>query len=261
MTRPVAVMTLHTRAGWRHEGIAPLWSYSVNLFRQHLVETGQFTGLVLHADVLGAAWAKSLELPFTEIVVADFSELPPAFAAAKLATYSRQTGPFIHFDGDVLIARPLPEWLLAAPAAFERVEPWCPCNGDMASGWELPPAWQSGVEACCRLAWNCGLAGGQDWTVFAAAADTCLGVLRLNASRIKDGGEASVFCEQWGLARELPRFGTACLLPGVPVASEAAAGKYWHLAAKLKTAPEWQRFVARGLRAHFPAAAARALPP
>ena len=67
---------------------------------------------------------EEMRLPYTEVHVIydDNLCLPQHWALAKIKTYSMQTVPFLHVDGDVYISRPFDESLEHAPLVVQNEE-------------------------------------------------------------------------------------------------------------------------------------------
>ena len=65
-----------------------------------------------------------LQLPYTEVnVVYDENLcLPQHWAYAKIKTYSLQTKPFVHVDGDVYLCEALPEIVLSSSVIVQNRE-------------------------------------------------------------------------------------------------------------------------------------------
>ena len=249
-----AQMSLWTAPdGWRHEGMEALWTLSTLRLRR-LADAGHFNGLELVTDAQGEAWARGLGLPFTRITRA-LDALPRAagkiWSAGKLLAYSQWTEPTVHIDGDVLLKRALPEWLVKAPFFFERAEVGCPCRAGVPDAdllaWDMPADWRRGLEECHGLSYNFGIAGATAWREFAGAATRCLDVVLANCGRRGHGGTASVFIEQWCMTRQLDPWRIATLLPAAPLSLYAARGDYRHLAGGLKISPGWLRSVQHAL--------------
>ena len=67
-------------------------------------------------EVLGLPYTK------THVVFDDFKCLPHHWALAKIKTYSMQTEPFIHVDGDIYVPKPLPKDVEDAPLVAQNRE-------------------------------------------------------------------------------------------------------------------------------------------
>lgn len=106
--------------GWPHaEYNLMSWALSCLSLREHYDE------VVLYTDTPGKRiLIDELHLPYTDVQVVfdDFPCLPQHWALAKIKTYSLQTKPFLHVDGDIYVPHPLPEDILAAPLIAQNRE-------------------------------------------------------------------------------------------------------------------------------------------
>lgn len=85
--------------GWLHpEYNLMSWALSCLSLRSHYDEVALYTDSVGKQLLID-----KLKLPYTEVNVVfdDFKCLPQHWALSKIKTYSLQTGPFLHVDGDV----------------------------------------------------------------------------------------------------------------------------------------------------------------
>jgi len=106
--------------GWTHpEYNLMSWALSCLSLREHYDEVALYTDQEGY-DVL----INKLHLPYTEVnVVYDKNLcLPQHWAYAKIKTYSMQTKPFIHVDGDVYLPKPIPEDIANAPLIAQNRE-------------------------------------------------------------------------------------------------------------------------------------------
>jgi hypothetical protein len=106
--------------GWSHpEYNLMSWALSCLSLREHYDEVALYTDQEGY-DVL----INKLHLPYTEVnVVYDKNLcLPHHWAYAKIKTYSMQTKPFIHVDGDVYLPHPIPEDIANAPLIAQNRE-------------------------------------------------------------------------------------------------------------------------------------------
>ena len=106
--------------GWTHpEYNLMSWALSCLSLREHYDE------VALYTDAQGKrVLIDLLHLPYTEVhVVYDETLcLPQHWAYAKIRTYSLQTKPFLHVDGDVYLPKPIPEDILNAPLIAQNSE-------------------------------------------------------------------------------------------------------------------------------------------
>ena len=106
--------------GWLHpEYNLMSWALSCLSLREHYDE------VALYTDSEGKRiLIDKLHLPYTEVNVVfdDFPCLPQHWALAKIKTYSLQTKPFLHVDGDVYVSQPFSEEILTAPLVAQNRE-------------------------------------------------------------------------------------------------------------------------------------------
>ena len=106
--------------GWLHpEYNLMSWALSCLSLREHYDE------VALYTDSEGKRiLIDELHLPYTEVNVVfdDFPCLPQHWALAKIKTYSLQTKPFLHVDGDVYVSQPFSEEILTAPLVAQNRE-------------------------------------------------------------------------------------------------------------------------------------------
>ena len=106
--------------GWLHpEYNLMSWALSCLSLREHYDE------VALYTDSEGKRiLIDELHLPYTEVNVVfdDFLCLPQHWALAKIKTYSLQTKPFLHVDGDVYVSQPFSEEILTAPLVAQNRE-------------------------------------------------------------------------------------------------------------------------------------------
>ncbi len=106
--------------GWlRPEYNLMSWALSCLSLREHYDE------VALYTDEQGKhVLVDLLHLPYTEVNVV-YDEhlcLPQHWAYAKIKTYSLQTKPFLHVDGDVYLPKPIPEEVISAPLIAQNRE-------------------------------------------------------------------------------------------------------------------------------------------
>ena len=98
--------------GWAHADYSLMsWSLSCHSLRKNYGE------VALYTDTAGKeVLIDKLHLPYTEVHVVfdDFHCLPQHWALAKVKTYSLQTRPFLHIDGDVYVPRPFSDEIINA---------------------------------------------------------------------------------------------------------------------------------------------------
>lgn len=106
--------------GWSHpEYNLMSWALSCLSLREHYNNVELYTdsvGYHILIEVLGLPYTK------THVVFDDFKCLPHHWALSKIKTYSIQTEPFIHVDGDVYISKPLPKYVENASLIVQNEE-------------------------------------------------------------------------------------------------------------------------------------------
>lgn len=106
--------------GWPHAEYNLIsWALSCCLLREYYNE------VILYTDQQGyEILIEKLNLPYTEvhIVYDDNLCLPQHWAYAKIKTYSMQTEPFLHIDGDVYITQELPQNIIQANLVAQNRE-------------------------------------------------------------------------------------------------------------------------------------------
>lgn len=106
--------------GWSHpEYNLMSWALSCLSLREHYDEVALYTDQEGYNVLIS-----KLHLPYTEVnVVYDKNLcLPQHWAYAKIKTYSMQTKPFIHVDGDVYLPQPILEDIANAPLIAQNKE-------------------------------------------------------------------------------------------------------------------------------------------
>lgn len=141
------------------------WTLSCLSLRRH------YEDVVLYTDSVGK-WLliDVLHLPYTDvhIVFDDFPCLPHHWALAKIYTYSLQTKPFIHVDGDVYLSHALSEDILSAPLIaqnreigtiyYRRMMDRIRSHAEI----KLPDYIEFGLCKDCISSYNMGFWGGND---------------------------------------------------------------------------------------------------
>ena len=106
--------------GWAHPKYNLMsWAPSCLSLREHYENVDLYTDSVGYHILIDV-----LKLPYTKthVVFDDFQCLSHHWALAKIKTYSMQTEPFIHVDGDVYLSKPLPKKLTEAPLMVQNRE-------------------------------------------------------------------------------------------------------------------------------------------
>ena len=152
--------------GWSHpEYNLMSWALSCLSLREHYDEVALYTDQEGY-DVL----INKLHLPYTEVnVVYDKNLcLPHHWAYAKIKTYSMQTKPFIHVDGDVYLPHPIPEDIANAPLIAQNREIGTHYYRSMIDRLLsypeiiLPEFVKKGLAEQSVASYNMGLFGGSD---------------------------------------------------------------------------------------------------
>lgn len=190
--------------GWLHpEYNLMSWALSCLSLREH------YDKVVLYTDKEGyKVLIEELQLPYTEVHV-EYDEhlcLPQHWAYSKIKTYSLQTEPFLHIDGDIYLPKPLPESVMDAPLVAQ--------NREIGTGYYrrmmdrilsypeiiLPKYILEGLRDNSIASYNMGIFGGND-IVF--VQDYCRKVFKfMQANHMNDGGvshsnvDCNVFFEQ-----------------------------------------------------------------
>jgi hypothetical protein len=152
--------------GWSHpEYNLMSWALSCLSLREHYDEVALYTDQEGY-DVL----INKMHLPYTEVLVVYDKNLclPQHWAYAKIKTYSMQTKPFLHVDGDVYLPHPIPEDVANAPLIAQNKEIGTAYYRDMMysvlhnSNIQLPKCVQKGLQEDSISSYNMGVFGGND---------------------------------------------------------------------------------------------------
>ena len=152
--------------GWTHpEYNLMSWALSCLSLREHYDEVALYTDQEGY-DVL----INKLHLPYTEVnVVYDKNLcLPHHWAYAKIKTYSMQTKPFIHVDGDVYLPHPIPEDIANAPLVAQNKEICTSYYRQMLKSISCTPQIlfpifiRKKMDECALSSYNMGVFGGQN---------------------------------------------------------------------------------------------------
>ena len=154
--------------GWTHpEYNLMSWALSCLSLREHYDEVALYTDQEGY-DVL----INKLHLPYTEVnVVYDKNLcLPHHWAYAKIKTYSMQTKPFIHVDGDVYLPHPISEDIANAPLIAQNREIGTAYYKQMMDkilqepSVKLPKYLEDSVNEESISSYNMGIFGGSNLT-------------------------------------------------------------------------------------------------
>ena len=183
----------HYHSNWASEQFHLLsWVLSFQTTRCHFRETSLVTdndGAKLLAD--------RLQLPF-DYVTTDLEGLsesdPRWWIRGKLHTYRMQDKPFIHFDSDVYLWKPLPTDCLTADVIAQNPEyatisdatcykPSAFTKQLLARGGWLPPEWLAYVRGGGGTAICTGLFGGCDIDALRRYADRAISIIERRDNR------------------------------------------------------------------------------
>ena len=194
--------------GWlRPEYNLMSWTLSCLCLRKYYDE------VALYTDEQGKhVLIDLLHLPYTEVHVVYDEKLclPQHWAYPKIKTYSLQTTPFLHVDGDVFLPAPIPENIINAPVVVQNREIGTAYYQRMMQrvfqnpSVFLPVFIRKGIDDGSLASYNMGIFGGSDIDFI---HKYCHEVFRfINQNHINDvqhcnsGIECNVFFEQILLA-------------------------------------------------------------
>lgn len=174
--------------GWTHpEYNLMSWALSCLSLREHYDEVELCTDSAGYHILI-----EVLQLPYTKthVIFDNFQCLPHHWALSKIKTYSLQTEPFLHIDGDIYLPRPLPERVLNAPLVAQNREIGTRYYRDMMDNvlrmenLKLPEIVMKGLKENSIASYNMGIFGGTD---IAFIHEYCKEVLRFIAeNRVND---------------------------------------------------------------------------
>jgi len=215
-----------------------------------------FTETEFVTDRLGAQIAECLGWKFGRVITAleDFpcAGLTHIWALGKLVACSMQSEPFVQFDGDVLLFKPLPERLTRSRLIAQSHDyPHFYRSNEMHRAFDLA-GFPVGANA-----YNGGLLGGSDVALVRAYAWAGLDAAMKLRDHTFSGTVASMAVEQYQLGVFAQRTGApvGTLLPLHPTHSEVADAGYAHLQGGAKRDPHWvgraEALLAREFPAHY----------
>ena len=153
--------------GWTHpEYNLMSWALSCLSLREHYDEVELYTDSAGYHILI-----EVLQLPYTKthVIFDDFQCLPHHWALSKIKTYSQQTEPFLHIDGDIYLPRPLPERVLNAPLVAQNREIGTTYYRRMMDlgvlkypSIKLPKYIEKAIKADSIASYNMGFFGGTD---------------------------------------------------------------------------------------------------
>jgi hypothetical protein len=211
-------------------------------------------------DDCGASIAKLLGWPFTHISTALESwpseGLTHIWALGKLIACAVQEQPFVQFDGDVLLFKPLPKRLRRFRLIAQSPDyPHYYTSPDMLWAQRIagfPPA---------VTAFNGGLLGGSDVALVRAYAWAGLELAQKFRGSALNGTTTSMVVEQYQLGVFAQRVGVevGTLLPLHPTRKQIAKASYAHLTGGAKRDPALIERAEQRLARDFPEAYERFL--
>ena len=106
--------------GWTHpEYNLMSWALSCLSLREHYDEVELYTDSAGYHILI-----EVLQLPYTKthVIFDDFQCLPHHWALSKIKTYSLQTEPFLHIDGDIYVPNRIPKVIAESPLVAQNRE-------------------------------------------------------------------------------------------------------------------------------------------
>ena len=211
-------------------------------------------------DKLGAEIAARLGWPFGQVST-PLEEWPAEglthiWALGKLIACALQEQPFVQFDGDVLLFKPLPKRLTRHRLLAQSPDfPHYYASREMQAAQALAGFTPGG------LAYNAGLLGGNDVALVRAFAWAGLDLAQKFRECPINGTATSMIVEQYQLGVFARRVGVevGTLLPLAPSRKQVAKAGYAHLTGAAKRDDKWIAKSEARLAAEFPAAYERFL--
>ena len=166
------------------------WALSCLCLRKHYDE------VALYTDEQGKhILIDRLHLPYTEVhVVYDEALcLPQHWSYAKIKTYSLQTKPFLHVDGDIFLPNPLPDDIIDAPLIAQNKERGTEYYRDMMdsllgeSSLKLPEYLEEALREESISSYNMGVFGGHDLDFIHAFCHEALAICQANMATCQNG--------------------------------------------------------------------------
>ena len=211
-------------------------------------------------DKLGAEIARRLGWPFGQISTAledwPADGLTHIWALGKLVACALQEQPFVQFDGDVLLFKPLPKRLTRHRLLAQSPDfPHYYTSREMLAAQDLAGFAPGGA------AYNAGLLGGNDVALVRAYAWAGLDLAQKFRGSAINGTTTSMIIEQYQLGVFARRVGVevGTLLPMEPTRKQVAKAGYAHLTGSAKREEKWVTKVEARLAADFPEAYERFL--
>ncbi len=222
---------------------------AVNLAARVFTETDFVT------DKHGAEIAALLGWPFAHVTTAlecwPAEGLKHIWALGKLVACALQEQPFVQFDGDVLLFKPLPKRLIR-----ERLIAQSPDFPHYYSSRDMRAAQDIAGFAPGGTSYNAGLLGGSDVALVRAYAWAGLDLAQKFRGSSLNGTTTSMIVEQYQLGVFSRRVGVevGTLLPLAPTRKQVAKAGYAHLTGGAKREDKWIAKAEARLAADFPEA-------
>ncbi len=211
-------------------------------------------------DKRGAEIAVLLGWPFGQIStpLEDWPAegLTHIWALGKLVACALQEQPFVQFDSDVLLFKPLPKRLTR-----HRLIAQSPDFPHYYTSREMQAAQALAGFAPGGAAYNAGLLGGSDVALVRAYAWAGLDIAQKFRGSALNGTSTSMIVEQYQLGVFSRRVGVevGTLLPLAPTRKQVAKAGYAHLTGGAKREDKWIAKAEARLAADFPEAYERFL--
>jgi hypothetical protein len=209
-------------------------------------------------DTRGAEIAALLGWPFarTTTPLDDWPAdgITHVWALGKLVACAMQSEPFVQFDGDVLLFKPLPKRLTRHRLIAQSPDlPRYYNSRDMLAAQAIAGFTPGGT------AYNAGLLGGKDVALVRAFAWAGLDLAQKFRDCPLNGTTTSMIVEQYQLGVFSRRVGVevGTLLPVCPTRKQVGKAGYAHLSGSAKREPAWIERAERRLAHDFPEAYAR----
>lgn len=209
---------LRNSFGWTHPEFNLMsWALSCLSLRKHYNE------VALYTDEQGKhVLIDLLHLPYTEVNIVYDEHLCMAqhWAFAKIKTYSMQSKPFLHVDGDVYLPNPIPENVLNAAIIAQNREVGTSYYKNMIdrifsiSGIKLPDCITKRVRGGSIPSYNMGVFGGHDLTFIHKYSSKSLQLYKEN-EECAANGNLNVLLEQifMAICREQEDVAVTTLIP------------------------------------------------
>ncbi|MEA3212436.1 MAG: hypothetical protein QOE70_5493 [Chthoniobacter sp.] len=250
------VMSLWTRTPMfvAQRGPMLIQTLAANLAARVFAETEFVT------DKRGAEIAAVLGWPFGQVSTAledwPAEGLAHIWALGKLVACALQERPFVQFDSDVLLFKPLPKRLTR-----HRLIAQSPDFPHYYTSREMQAAQALAGFAPGGAAYNAGLLGGSDVALVRAYAWAGLDLAQKFRGCALNGTSTSMIVEQYQLGVFSRRVGVevGTLLPLAPTRKQVAKAGYAHLTGGAKREDKWIAKAEARLAVDFPEAYARFL--